>query len=130
MNLFAYAPLIVALALRLASAPTANLSYLLLAGYALLGRPHAIRALAMSWLFTMMSTGIAPAASAGAVGRYAVLFAAAFSALIHSGFFSRPRLRPFTVATIMLGGFIIFHSMLFSPMVDVSVLKAVSWTLA
>lgn len=130
MDFWEYAPLVLALTLRVASGPTANLSYLLVAGYALLGKPHAIRALAMSWLFTLMSPGIAPAASAGAVGRYAVLFATALSAMIHSGFFSHPRLRPFTVATIMLGGFIIGHSVLFSPMVDVSVLKAVSWTLA
>jgi hypothetical protein len=131
MGFWAYVPLAAALLLRLASGPTANLSYLVLAVYALLGRPHAIRALAMSWLFTMINPGIAPAASAGAIGRYSILFAAALSAIIHSGMFSRqPRMRPFTVATILLGLFITIHSMLFSPMVDVSVLKAVSWTLA
>jgi len=131
VGFWGYSPLIIALALRVASAPTANLSYFLLAAYALKGRPHAIRALAMSWLFTMLNPGIAPVATAGPVGRYAILFAAAFSAIMHSHIFSRrPRLRPFTLATIMLGGFIIGHSILFSSMVDVSVLKAVSWTLA
>ncbi len=130
MVLFDYASLAGALALRLASGPTANLSYLVVAVYALLGRSHAVRALAMSWLFTMINPGIAPAASAGAIGRYSILLAAALSALIHSGMFSsRPILRPFTLATILLGLFIILHSMMFSPIVDVSVLKGISWSL-
>lgn len=120
-----------ALGLRLASAPTANLSYVLIAIYALLGRGHAIRSLVMSWLFTMLNPGIAPQASTGSVGRYAVLFGAAASVLIHSGFLSgRPQMRPFTLSTILLGLFLIGHSLLFSPIVDVSVLKALSWTLA
>ncbi|PSJ61521.1 hypothetical protein [Pseudaminobacter soli (ex Li et al. 2025)] len=131
MGFWAYAPVAAALVLRLASGPTANLSYLALAAYALLSRAHAIRALALSWLFTMISPGIAPEASAGAVGRYAVLFAAAASAIVHSSLFSsEPRLRPFTLATLLLGLFIMCHSLLFSPIPDVSVLKAVSWTLA
>ncbi len=131
MGLGAYTPIIVALALRLASAPTASLSYLVLASYAVLGPAHAIRALAMSWLFTMLSQGVAPEASGATVGRYAVLFAAAFSAMIHSNLLSRqPQLLPFTLATVLLGVFLMGHSVLFSPIVDVSVLKALSWTLA
>src|SRR5690606_34901275 len=125
------APLLLALAMRLATGPTANLSYAVIAAYALMGRPHLIRALAMSWLFTMLSPGIAPEASIASIGRYLVLFSAAFSAFIHSSMMSRqPRLHTFTFATILLGMFLIGHSFLFSPVMDVSVLKALSWTLA
>lgn len=131
LNAWTYAPLILALGLRLASGPTANLSYLLVAAYALLGRAHAIRALGFSWLFTTISPGIAPEASAASLGRYAVLFATAAAVFIHSDVLSsRPRLRPFTQATVLLGLFLIGHSLLFSPMADASVLKALSWTLA
>lgn len=130
-SFWTYTPLVAMLGLRLASASTANLSYLLVAAYALLGPAHAIRALAISWLFSLISSGLAPEASAAAVGRYAVLFGAAASAMLHSGFFlGRPHLRPFTLGTLLLGLFIVIHSRLFSPMVDVSVLKAISWTLA
>lgn len=131
LSLYTYAPLAGALVLRLASEPTANLSYLALAAYALLGRAHAIRALAMSWLFTVFNPGIAPLASAGSVGRYAVLAAAAASVVIHGNVFSRhARWHPFTLGTILLGLFIVGHSFVVSPIVDVSVLKAVSWMLA
>jgi hypothetical protein len=131
ITLWAYAPVVAATVLRFASGPTANLSYLLIAAYALLGRAHAIRALALSWLFTMLSSGLAPAASAGAVGRYAVLFSAAASVFLHSDVLSAtPRVRHFTFATVLLGFFLIGHSFLFSPLVDVSLLKALSWTLA
>ncbi len=117
--------------MRFASGPAANLSYVLIAAYALLGPTHAIRALALSWLFALLNPGIVPEASVASIGRYAILFAAAFSALIHSELFSRnPRLYPFTVATVLLGLSLIGHSVLFSAIVDVSVLKALSWMLA
>jgi O-antigen ligase len=120
-----------ALALRLAPGPAADVSYLLLAAYALFGRAHAIRALAFSWLFTMISPGLAPPAELAALGRYAVLLAAAASVFLRSGFLIRNlSVRPFTLATLGLGAFIIAHSLAVSPMPDVSILKAVSWTLA
>jgi len=124
------AVVVVALFMRLASTPTANLSYLLLAAYALLGRAQAIQALALSWLFTMLNPGIAAEATQGSVGRYAVLLAASASVFLRSWqFHNSIKVRPATLATLLLGLFFVGHSWFFSPMVDVSVLKAVSWTL-
>jgi hypothetical protein len=120
-----------ALALRLASTPTANISYLVLAIYALCGRAPTIRALALSWLFTMMSPGIAPEATADTVGRYAVLAAAAASVAIRQvGIARHPNVNRLARFTIVLGMLIIGHSLLFSPIVGVSILKALSWTMA
>jgi hypothetical protein len=130
-QIWTFAPLLIALALRLASGPTANISYLMLAAYALCGPAHAIRALAFSWLFTMLSPGIAPWADQAAVGRYAVLFAAAASVMVRSGFStSRFTVYRFTFLTIALGLFIIGHSVLISPLTDVSISRAVAWLLA
>jgi hypothetical protein len=120
---------LVAIGLRLASEQTANLSYLVLAGYALFGRAQAIQALALGWLITMVNPGLAPDASLSAAGRYLVVLAAAGSVLARSGFLSRPKLKPFTVLTLGLGGFILVHSILVSPFHDVSLLKAFSWML-
>jgi hypothetical protein len=120
-----------ALAMRIFSTPTANLSFLVLAAYALFGRAQAIQALSLSWLFTMFNPGIAAEATAGSVGRYAVLLAAAASVFLRSWRFrNRIKVRPATLATLLLGLFFVVHSWFFSPMVDVSVLKAVSWVLA
>lgn len=118
------------LAMRLASTPTANLSYLLLGGYALFGRTQAIQALALSWLLSMVSPGIAVEATYGTIGRYAVLAGAATSVLLRSGVLQSGRLSRITWATLLLGVFICLHSILISPLVDVSLLKAVSWTVA
>lgn len=123
------APLLFIIVLRIASEPTANASYLTLGVYALFGRAHAIRALALSWLFTMANPGLVPEASLATVGRYVVIMGAGASALVHSSALSRsPRIMPFTFLTILLGAFIVGHSVLYSPIVDVSILKAVSWT--
>lgn len=121
---------ILAIGLRLASPITADASYLLLAAFALTGRVQAIQALALSWLFTMFSTGIAPPAEYASIGRYAVIAGAALSVLIRSDLLkSYTRTERLTNMTLLLGGFIVIHSVLFSPMPDVSILKAVSWTM-
>jgi len=120
-----------ALALRLASGPTANISYLLIAAYALRGRAQALQALFLSWLFSMLSPAIAPGASMASIGRYGVLLAAVVSIALHKPSLTSPRnAKPLIEITLLLGAFIILHSLLFSSMPDVSVLKAVSWTLA
>ncbi len=121
---------VTAVAMRLASEPTADISYLLLAIYALFGRVQAIQALALSWLFTMISPGIAPLASLGALGRYTIIFSAAISVFL--------RFRParyqtsekqLLFSTMALSAFFLVHSLLFSAIPDVSVLKVISWTL-
>ncbi len=120
----------VALVMRLVSESTADASYLVIAVYALMGRMQAIQALAFSWLFSMLSPGIAPLAPSASVGRYAVVFGVVLSVVIRSWTGSGGiRMRPATRGTLLLGLFFVVHSLLFSPIVDVSVLKAVSWVL-
>lgn len=130
MRLFALIGLLLPLLLRVASPSTANVSFFLLAAYAMLGRKEAIQALAMCWLFTMISPSIAPSASLGSVGRYAVFFAAFGSVFFRSGVFSSgfSITKPVS-ATISLGAFLAVHSLILSPIPDVSILKAISWTL-
>lgn len=119
------------LTLRMASEPTANVSYLLLAGYAFCGLAQAIQALALLFLFTMLNPGIAAESTLASVGRYVVLVAAASSVLYRCKALIKSTLHtPMVVATFMLGLFFVIHSFIFSPIVDVSVFKALSWTLA
>jgi hypothetical protein len=118
------------LVLRVATPMTANLSYVLIAAYALLGRSQAIQALVLSWLFSMLSEGIAAEATLASLGRYGVIAAAAMSVLARSaGVLHGSSVSRLTFATILLGGFFVVHSMLFSPIVDVSILKSISWGL-
>jgi len=115
--------------MRLAAGPTGSVSYLLLAGYAMVGRAQAIQALALSWLFTMLSPGIAPEAAGTTVGRFVVIGAAACSVLLRTGFLRRRlEISPLVAGTILLGLFLVFHSVFVSPVPAVSVLKAASWT--
>lgn len=123
----------VMLLLRIASTPTANLSYLLLAAYAMFGRVQAIQALALSWLFSMLSSGVAAEATMGTMGRYAVLFAAAASVLFRSRDLLQGgglRVDRMVFATLLLGVGLVLHSLLFSSVRGVSLLKAISWTVA
>lgn len=117
-----------ALLMRIASTPTANLSYFLIAVFALLGRAHAIQALALSWLFTMLNPALAPDASAASIGRYLVIFAAAISvAWRGAGSGAGFSIKRLSLLTLCLGVLMLLHSLLFSAVVDVSVLKVVSW---
>ncbi|WP_440997945.1 hypothetical protein [Arhodomonas sp. SL1] len=126
-----YGYIFLAIAMRIASGPTANLSYVALAAYALTGRAQAIKALALSWLFTMLSPGIGAEASFATVGRFLVIGGAAAAVLLRSRLArGRPQASKFVFATVLLGGFFVIHALLFSPYPAVSVLKALSWTLA
>ena len=127
--------LISSLTLRIASEATANASFFLLAAYAFFGRSQVIQAMALSWLFSVFSGGakggIAPLASQAAIGRYAVVFAAALSICMRSILTSgMGRVSLPIITTLLFGVFIFFHSCLMSTVVEVSVLKATVWMVA
>lgn len=120
----------VAVALRFVPGPVSGLSYVALGCYALFGPTQAIEALGMSWFITAVNPGLAGMTSFS-VGRFVVIAAAATSVFARS---IRPGWRT-TVskpvfATALVGAFLVVHSVLFSKMTDVSILKSVSWVLA
>ena len=122
-----------ALGLRLASSPTANISYLMLAGYAMLGRAQAVQALFLSFFFTMINPGVAPEASWAGLARYIILISAMLSVWLRhfrGGRGNTFRIDRLIFVTILLGVGISIHSILFSPIRDVSLLKSISWTIA
>lgn len=123
--------LILVIGFRLASTTTATLGYFVIAAYALLGRRQAIQALALSWLYSMTNSGFMHVGSAAAIGRYAIVFAAAVTVLRLNIFERRKWFISAPVAlTILFGLFVVVHSFLFSAVKDVSILKAISWTVA
>lgn len=118
------------LALRIGSSSTANVSYFFIAIYALLGRQQAIQALALSWVFSILNPGFTPEASMASVGRYAVIVGASASVFFRSDILNRDlKISRPVLLTLFLGVFFVLHSLLFSPMPDVSILKALSWVL-
>ena len=119
---------ILAIVMRLASSPTADASYLVLAFYALRGPKEVIQSFFLSWLFTMINTSIAPTSAFASIGRYIVMLAALLSIFHHRGFNSRKSgLAKLSLLSWFLVIFIVFHSLVVSPLVDVSILKALSW---
>ncbi len=127
LSRLAYVLPVVAIAMRGWSETTVSASYGVLAVFALCGRGPAIYALCLSWLFTMASPGVAPEGGGGA-SRYIVIAAVALSSIGHSRLFSsKAHSSRFALATMLLGAFIVAHSILFSPLLDISITKAVSW---
>lgn len=115
--------------LRLASSATADLAHLLLIFYALRGREQAIHALLFSWLFVMINPGLAPVSPYAGLLRYATVLAALISVFGRRRRRQRIQARRFLSYTALLGGFLLVHSMAISPIPDVSILKALSWTM-
>jgi hypothetical protein len=114
--------------LRIVSEPTIYISFAVLSAYALFGRTQAIQALGLTWLFSMLNSGVVPEVEFTTIGRYLVIAASSISVLLRSGFpmdMSRIGLPVFS--TLALGAFIVLHSILFSPVMDVSLLKAILW---
>ena len=122
--------LLVALAMRFAGGDIANLSYLVLAYYALLGRSQVIQALALLWFFSCINPFIASEATLASICRYIPIGSSIISLFLRSQVtdnrsfitLSRP-----VLVTLTLGAFMFIHSMFLSEMPDVSILKTVSW---
>lgn len=127
----ALAVLLSLIVLRLASTPTATLSFVMLAAYALLGLRQAVHALLLVWLFVMLNPALAPAPLSTSLLRYLVLFCAAASVFMRSDFaHGRLRMTRVVFMTILLSMFIVLHSLAISAQPLISILKAISWALA
>lgn len=118
------------IALRLLSAPTADAAYLLLTLYALAGRAQAVEALLLSFLFNSLNTDIFPAASTADIARYLVVIAAAFSVFFRSPLLRNGRVDPIFVTVFLLTVFFMLHSVFFSAVPMISLLKSSIWGLA
>lgn len=121
--------LIAILVARLVWPSASDVCYLLLAVYAFSGRAQLIKALLTSWILTMLNPALAQEASGG-VGKYLVILGGAGSAVFHN--ISRNRgfgLRKMSAYTGILGVFMLVHSVFFSVVPEVSLLKSVSWLL-
>jgi len=105
---------------------TAEISFFIIAAYALLGKQQAIQALALLFLFTMISSGIAPDTEYSSLIRYIVVFSAFLSIFFRISFL---KYHPIALYTLGLAGFILIHSLFFSKLADVSILKIVNWTI-
>lgn len=119
----------VALIMRLISGLSGNAAYGLIAVWALLGPWQAVIALYLCWFFNVLNHGVAPVAGMAAILRHAITVTAFVSVMFHSGFRSRRPTGFLLPLTFLLCGFLIIHSMLFSEQADVSVMKAISFTM-
>ncbi|MBS1158789.1 MAG: hypothetical protein H6R15_1208 [Proteobacteria bacterium] len=125
-------PVALLIFMRMVSSVTADASYFILAIYALFGRVQIIQALALSWLFTFLNPGISPEVAMAGIGRYFVLASSMISIFFRSGIGSREdiRVNGFIFLTLLGGVGVLFHSIIFSRVLDVSLLKAISWIAA
>lgn len=121
----------VAVGFRLSSPVMADLSFIVLAFIALCGRAQAIQALALSWLFSMLSTGIAPQPEFASLGRYAVIAGALVSVIVRARgqrSASGLHVHKLVLFTLFVGLGIAIHSVFFSALPDISLLRAFLWT--
>jgi hypothetical protein len=117
-------PLVFIFLARTTTSITADLSYLLLGAYVLMGRQQIIKGLFLVWLFGALHPGIFPQPSNAALGRYLVFGLAVVSVLL-SGSLRRATL--LTCMTCVFTAFLLLHSVAVSIIPEVSILKAASW---
>jgi hypothetical protein len=121
-------PLIVCAALRTIPGPTRILAWAWATGYALMGRRQAIMALAMIWFCPMFTHVLGYPPGGAAIFRHGAIFAAAFSVFVlHAGPPPRSRTPLLLWWTAGMSLLLIAHSIVFSTMADISVLKAISF---
>jgi hypothetical protein len=118
---------ILVMLLRAVSGPTSFLAYLIVAIYGVRGPRQALEALLLSWYITLANPAIFGDVFAGNLGRFLVLFGVAGAAFVRHTW---DRVSYSVLATLVLGSFILLHSLFFSEMASVSVLKGTMWALA
>ncbi len=115
--------------LRVASSPTSALAYLVISAWALTGRRQAIVSLFLCWLFNMISHAFCGAPLFGAQLRFVVFFSCGISVLLHgpsrSSTTKAGSLLAVTIPVLLL---IIIHSVSSSLITDVSLLKAIMFS--
>ena len=103
---------------------TASLTYFILALYALGGKHQVIQALAITWFFNMVNSNIVPYVEFKSLGRYLVIFFCFFPIFFNFDF---KKVDKTIFLTLLLGLFFLIHSIIFSRILDVSVLKSINW---
>ena len=121
------ATILIAIALRLLSEETAIIGYVVLAGYATTGRGQAIYAFVVSWLFGALNPGLFPIVENGNVLRYLVIAGGVGSILIQAAFARKWKRDRVVRVTLLLGVYLLAHSILFSHQQAISILKAILW---
>lgn len=129
LGLASFLLILLAIALRLLGA--SNMAYLMLAFMATLSPRHVLRALVLAWLLQIANPGLVVQGDSGALGRYILLFVSAISVVIRSQLLAgKPKMPSIILYTLFISFFLVLHGIIFSPILDVTILRVVSWTVA
>jgi hypothetical protein len=116
--------------LRALSGPTGFLAYMLIALYGLRSPRHTVEAILLLYFLNLANTAIFGEVADGGIGRYIVIFSSAGATIGRLFFLQQLRINQVALATLMLGGYIMLHGILFSVLPTISVLKGLLWSLA
>jgi hypothetical protein len=122
---------IIATLLRVASPPSSAAAYVVIAGWALLGRRQAVVSLFLCWLFNMTNHAFCGPPLFAAVLRWLVVLCAALS-VFSRGPSARSTTRPRSLIAVTVGILTIMaiHCFVVSPALDISLLKVIVFALA
>ncbi len=108
------------------------LVFIALSTYSFKSPRAALQSLFLTQVLVLLNPELVENTVITSIGRFATLIAAALSAcralIISSN--KNEILTSFFIATLVLSSYLILHSLFFSPLPDVSLLKAIAWSLA
>lgn len=113
--------------LRIMSSITADLVYLILAFIAILGGKNTIYAFILCWFFTLINPVLAPENSLGMVGRYLVILGGFLSIMFRLFIQKNKLINKYALLTGLIFLIIFIHSLVFSSIPSISILKISSW---
>jgi hypothetical protein len=118
------------LALRVLGGSTGLAAFGLVTLWGLRGGPHVVEAFLLAWFITLANPDVFGEVPGSGVARYILIFSI-LAAVVWHRLAQRVTRANFAVpATLMLGTFILLHSVFFSAVFTISLLKGLSWTAA
>tara|TARA_B100000035_G_scaffold313188_1_gene326346 strand:+ start:16218 stop:17606 length:1389 start_codon:yes stop_codon:yes gene_type:complete len=118
--------LVLAVFARISHPITADLSYIALALYSLLGKKQVIQALMLLWFFNLINPTLSSGTNYSNIFQYFIFLCCFLSMLIR---FANHKIDRVLLLTIIMSIFFIIHSFFFSQIITISLLKILSWTL-
>lgn len=113
--------------LRLIAGPAGFLAYVIIAIYGARGRRQTVEAILLSWFVTLANVDVFGHIVGETIGRFFVIFFLAGLSVVR---LKARHLSHTVIATVILGVYIILHSLLLSGFPVISFLKGMIWLLA
>lgn len=116
--------------LRATSPMSADVSFIALALLAIVSGKYLIFSFLLSWFFTLLNPALSPEGTLASLARYLMIILGLSNVIIYSTQHKKTKIKKYIFWLFVLNLIIVFHSIIISYEISISILKILSWFIA